>query len=77
MLPLFFTVCTCTTARFRQRLCYNGRQQTCSGRDDPVKENKRSVLSDERGNFVLQRLLPGTYHLEISFTGYETLLKGN
>ncbi len=40
-----------------------------------IKENKRTTLTDEAGNFILSKLAAGNYQLEISLTGYQTLLK--
>lgn len=40
-----------------------------------IRENKRSTITDEEGNFLINRLPAGNYHAEISLTGYETLVK--
>jgi iron complex outermembrane receptor protein len=40
-----------------------------------VKEAKRTILTDESGNFQINRIAPGNYQLEISLIGYEKLQK--
>lgn len=38
-----------------------------------IKEINRQLLTDEDGSFQLSRIAAGTYNLEISLTGFETL----
>lgn len=36
-------------------------------------QQSRSVVTEERGSFVFRRLLPGTYHIEVSAAGFDDL----
>lgn len=40
-----------------------------------IKGKSKGAVSDEKGNFIFKNLLPGTYDLEISLVGYETVTK--
>jgi len=38
-----------------------------------IKETRKSIITDETGVFTIPSLTPGTYHLVLSLTGYESL----
>ena len=38
-----------------------------------IKSARRNVLTDDDGGFVFKRLVPGSYEIEISLVGYETI----
>lgn len=40
-----------------------------------IKTENKGSLSDENGYYEIQNLSPGTYTIEVSFTGYQTLKK--
>lgn len=40
-----------------------------------LKGTRKSTLTDEKGQFILQHIPVGTYQLEVSLIGYETLLQ--
>jgi len=40
-----------------------------------IKKNKKSVVTDFRGNYFFENLEPGTYTLEFAFLGYTTFTK--
>lgn len=38
-----------------------------------LKGTRKSVVTEENGSFILSKITPGTYQLEVSLVGYETL----
>ncbi len=76
---VFITLMT-TLASLGQSGTIKGRIITNDNQAAPfvsinITENGRNTITDEEGHFSISKITPGTYQLEATFIGYETVKK--
>lgn len=80
MLFLFAALMTAQTGGIKGFITDGGTDQPLEYVNVVLKKGTpltlvKGVISDSKGGFVLDKLAPGTYQLELSFIGYTTLQK--